>query len=90
MLILGRWIQKFKAVWRPSQSSDGQSVFVIGNMKRSVDIYSGKNGNHIISLHDDALTAIPSVNAFHPSLDMIISGNASGRMCVWKGSGSQQ
>lgn len=81
--MLGRWIQKFKAIWRPFLDSSGQSVFCIGNMKRALDLYSGNDGAQIISLQDAGLTAIPAVNAFHPTIDMIISGNGSGRMCVW-------
>ncbi|KAJ3306369.1 hypothetical protein HDV03_005336 [Kappamyces sp. JEL0829] len=81
----GRWVQKFKACWRPF-AHDGQSVFAVGNMTRRVDIYGGKAGRELASLSDpERLTAIPAVNVFHPnpSVGMIISGNASGRMSVW-------
>ncbi|KAJ3399658.1 hypothetical protein CcCBS67573_g04813 [Chytriomyces confervae] len=87
----GRWVQKFKAVWRGQESvysmtqgySAKDSAIVVGNMQRSVDLYSGESGSQIAQLVDASLTAIPAVNVFHPTLNMIVSGNASGRMNVW-------
>ncbi|KAJ3242015.1 WD repeat-containing protein 76 [Chytriomyces hyalinus] len=87
----GRWVQKFKAVWRGQESvysltesySAKDSAIVVGNMQRSVDLYSGESGNQVAQLVDASLTAIPAVNVFHPTLNMIVSGNASGRMNVW-------
>ncbi|KAI8843675.1 WD40-repeat-containing domain protein [Chytridium lagenaria] len=78
----GRWIQKFKAVWKETPD---ESLFVVGNMHRSVDIYSGTGSPLSILSSPDKLTAIPAVNVFHPSpaVRMIVSGNASGRMTVW-------
>ncbi|KAI9327054.1 WD40-repeat-containing domain protein [Obelidium mucronatum] len=91
----GRWVQKFKAVWKGQDSchytnfaaavsnNSISSAIVIGNMQRTVDVYNGTSGNLVSSLYDPSLTAIPAVNVFHPCLDMIVSGNASGRMNVW-------
>ncbi|KAJ3135390.1 hypothetical protein HK100_002752 [Physocladia obscura] len=89
----GRWVQKFKAVWRGQDGfyNDRQkaaaeivlpSAIVVGNMQRAVDLY-GPNGIRLASLTDVSLTAIPAVNVFHPYLNIIVSGNASGRMNVW-------
>ncbi|KAJ3313078.1 WD repeat-containing protein 76 [Boothiomyces sp. JEL0838] len=75
----GRWVQKFKATWKPSSV---ESCFVIGNMKRSVDIFDHL-GRRMASL-DDNLTAIPAVNEFHPQLNIIYSANASGKSSIWK------
>jgi WD40 repeat protein len=75
----GRWIQKFKAVWNPQSET-----IMVGNMKRAVDLFD-IHGRRILQLQDEELlTAIPAVNVFHPLTDMIISGNASGKMTVWK------
>ena len=82
----GRWVQKFKPVWRPFVGANGESVFAVGNMGRKVEIFSGKTGEALAVLEDpQRLTAIPAVNAFHPNpaCGVLISGNASGRMNVW-------
>ncbi|KAJ3273018.1 hypothetical protein HDV01_004924 [Terramyces sp. JEL0728] len=75
----GRWVQKFKATWRPSTA---ESCFVIGNMKRSVDVYDDQGRS--MAMLDDTLTAIPAVNEFHPHLNIIYSANASGKASIWK------
>jgi hypothetical protein len=36
-------------------------------MKRGLDVYSG-DGEKIVSLYDDAITAIPAVTATHPNI----------------------
>jgi WD40 repeat protein len=75
----GRWIQKFKAVWNPTSET-----IMVGNMKRAVDLFD-IHGRRILQLKDEELlTAIPAVNVFHPQLDMILCGNASGKMTIWK------
>ncbi|CAG8615700.1 6242_t:CDS:1 [Acaulospora morrowiae] len=79
----GRWITAFRATWHPN--SDVHPHFIIGNMRRSVDVFSSINGELIWNVRDEErLTAIPAVNAFHPRLNFIISGNASGRMVAWE------
>ena len=55
-------------------------------MKQPIDIYSGESGESITSLIDgERVTAIPSVNTFHPNtpLPTLLAGNASGRMLCW-------
>ncbi|KAI8895729.1 WD40-repeat-containing domain protein [Globomyces pollinis-pini] len=71
----GRWIQKFKAEW------DKQNI-LIGNMKRSVDIFN--NQGDLESKLEETVTAIPAVNVGHPTLPLILSGNGSGKMMLWK------
>ena len=53
-------------------------------MARSIDVYDGERGNQIAALQNSRLTAIPSVISWHPSLNLIVSGNASGRCNIWK------
>ncbi|KAJ1966339.1 hypothetical protein IWQ62_002446 [Dispira parvispora] len=78
----GRWLTMFRATWHPSP--DVPPCFVVGNMKRYVDIYCGTTGKLVTQLYDpERITAVPAVNAFHPSLPVIVSGNGSGRMVVW-------
>ncbi|KAI8905808.1 WD repeat-containing protein [Gorgonomyces haynaldii] len=64
-------------VWKPTEP-----VCCIGNMSRSVDLFD-ENGEALGILQEERLTAIPAVNVFHPTLNIIVSGNASGRACVW-------
>jgi WD40 repeat protein len=80
----GRWITNFKAVWDP-KSPD---YAVVGNMNRGIDIINagigGIDSAEIVrNITSDYLTAQPAVNAFHPNLDVIASGNASGKIAIW-------
>ena len=77
----GRWIQKFKALWDPKDTG----TILVGNMKRGIDLFDSTKGELLFTLQDENLmTAIPAVNVFHPKLNMIASGNASGKMSIWK------
>ncbi|CAG8507560.1 3147_t:CDS:10 [Paraglomus occultum] len=78
----GKWVTMFRSTWHPNPNV--YPHFVVGNMKRAVDIYSAIDGRALCILHSDELTAIPAVNVFHPTQNIIISGNASGRMVLWK------
>lgn len=85
---IGRWITNFRAIWSPNTS---QSSFLVGNMKRAIDIYSGTTGRPLALKHDEELvTAIPAVNAYHPTYGvdttdqiMWMSANASGKCLLW-------
>jgi len=35
------------------------------------------------NITSEYLTAQPAVNAFHPNLDVVASGNASGKIALW-------
>jgi WD repeat-containing protein 76 len=62
---------------------DGVQRFVIGNMNRFVDIYTG-NGDQLAQLGDPELvTAVPAVAQFHPTMDWVAAGTASGKLCLW-------
>jgi hypothetical protein len=55
-------------------------------MKQFIDIYSGESDNEIVQLYDEEhITAIPSVNRFHPNTmkPTLLAGNASGRMLCY-------
>ena len=60
-------------------------------MKRAIDVYSGTTGNALALIHDEErVTAIPAVNAFHPTFGadttgdiMWMSANASGKCLLW-------
>jgi len=76
----GRWITQFKVAWDPKC----ESIFAVGNMTRSLDIFDASNGTKRAQLVDEDLTAIPSINAFHAFHNVAISATASGRTYVWK------
>lgn len=80
------WLQVFDPA--------NDDTFVVGEMKRHLEVYSvaptGKSGtiSHrpLAALGSpDYLTAIPTLNAVHPcpDIDVIVSGTASGRLHVW-------
>ena len=80
----GRWITNFKAVWDPKSTN----YAVVGNMNRGIDIIDAEidkesKADIIRNITSDYLTAQPAVNAFHPNLDVIASGNASGKIALW-------
>lgn len=74
----GRWITNFKAVWDPKSS-----FAAVGNMNRGIDLIDGEAGEIVWNVTLEFLTAQPAVNAFHPNLDLVASGNASGKIAVW-------
>lgn len=79
----GRWITTFKAYWDPKSSHTGKSYVVIGDMNRGIDLIDGNSGvTH--NFTSEYLTAQPAVNGSHPSLNLIASGNASGKLALWK------
>ena len=80
----GRWITNFKAVWDPKSAN----YAVVGNMNRGIDVINaemeGEAKSEIVrNVTSDYLTAQPAVNAFHPNLDVVASGNASGKIALW-------
>ena len=77
----GRWITTFKAYWDP-KSTDDLGYVVLGDMNRGLDLIDGTSGvTH--NFTSDYLTAQPAVNASHSILDLIVSGNASGKLALW-------
>ncbi|KAJ1656619.1 hypothetical protein IWQ61_003846 [Dispira simplex] len=78
----GRWLTMFRATWHPNP--DMPPCFLVGNMMRYVDIYCGTTGKLVTQLYDpERITAVPTLNIFHPLLPLVVSGNGSGRMVVW-------
>jgi hypothetical protein len=73
----GKWTHKFRATYN-NNKEDG--AFVIGNMKRSINVFSNKG--EILAVLD--APSIPAVCAFHPSIDLIVAGNSSGRMLIYQ------
>lgn len=82
----GRWVTILKPHWqeKPTFVGGGAQRFVIGNMNRFVDVYAG-SGEQLAQLggSNQGITAVPAVTVFHPSLDWIAGGTASGKLCLW-------
>ena len=77
----GRWVTILRPQWQRAPK-DGHQRFVIGNMNRFVDVYSG-NGRQLAQLGGDGISAVPAVAQFHPTQDWIAAGTASGKLCLW-------
>ncbi|KAI5364033.1 Putative WD40/YVTN repeat-like-containing domain superfamily [Septoria linicola] len=78
----GRWVTILRAQWQ-LKPQDGIQRFVIGNMNRFVDIYTG-SGKQLAQLGGESITAVPSVAQFHPTMDWVGAGTASGKLCLWQ------
>ncbi|OLL25599.1 DNA damage-binding protein CMR1 [Neolecta irregularis DAH-3] len=78
----GRWVTIFRARWHQNPAS-GLQKFVVGNMKRSIDIYSD-TGDLLAQLSDpEKITAVPAVCQFHPTQEWLAGGTASGKICAF-------
>lgn len=88
----GRWITPFKAQWDPKSiplTNGGQ--FVCGSMDRVLDVFcfpkkiddDQKLAVKLFTSYSPLLTSQPAVNAVHPALDLVFSGNASGKIILW-------
>ncbi|KAK3302889.1 WD40-repeat-containing domain protein [Chaetomium strumarium] len=77
----GRWVTILKPQWQRSPR-DGLQKFVIGNMNRFVDVFAA-DGEQLAQLDGDGITAVPAVAHFHPTMDWVAGGNASGKLCLW-------
>ncbi|KAF9898209.1 hypothetical protein BX616_004338, partial [Lobosporangium transversale] len=76
----GRWVTMLRAVW-----AHQFNWFSIGNMNKSVDIYSRGTGDLMANLKDaHVLTTVPAVNAWHPNRVLLASGMANGKMVIWR------
>ncbi|KAI1314333.1 hypothetical protein EDD11_002274 [Mortierella claussenii] len=76
----GRWVTMLRAVW-----AHQFNWFSIGNMNKSVDIYSRGTGDLMANLRDSqVLTTVPAVNAWHPRRVLLASGMANGKMVIWR------
>lgn len=75
----GRWVLPFRAVW----GSNSDAV-IVGNMRRYVDVYDAHTGELTTQLSSEWMSAIPSRNSVHPTLPVIASGTASGRVHIFR------
>ncbi|KAL2132335.1 hypothetical protein VTI74DRAFT_3939 [Chaetomium olivicolor] len=77
----GRWVTILKPQWQRNPK-DGLQKFVIGNMNRFVDVFAA-DGEQLAQLDGEGITAVPAVAHFHPTMDWVAGGSASGKLCLW-------
>ncbi|NWH26505.1 WDR76 protein, partial [Grus americana] len=77
----GRWLTRFRAVWDPKQ----EDCFVVGSMARprQIEVFqdTGKLLHSFCNL--DCLGSVCSINVVHPSKNILVGGNSSGRLHVF-------
>ncbi|KAM6125427.1 WD repeat-containing protein 76 [Phoenicopterus ruber ruber] len=78
----GRWLTRFRAVWDPKQ----EECFVVGSMARprQIEVFQD-TGKLLHSFYNpDCLGSVCSINVLHPSKNILVGGNSSGRLHVFK------
>jgi len=79
----GRWLTPFKAHWRPGRDD----LLLTGSMgrPREIEAWSAQSDalRRIHQFRGEELGSVCSVAAFHPSLDIVVGGNSSGRLHVF-------
>ncbi|XP_071424443.1 WD repeat-containing protein 76 [Pithys albifrons albifrons] len=78
----GRWLSRFRAIWDPKQ----EHCFVVGSMAqpRQISIFQD-TGKLLHSFHSlDYLSSVCSINVVHPRQSILVGGNSSGRLHVFK------
>lgn len=77
----GRWVVPFRPAWSPA----GDAV-VVGDLKRGVALFDSSSGKQLALLQAEALTAIPSRMALHPSrqVKVLAAATSSGRVHIWR------
>merc|ERR1712109_211598 len=75
----GRWLTTFKAEWHPGRDD----ISFVGSMTqpRQIDAYSDK-GDHFV-FNGEHLASVCSIVKCHPTQDIIVGGNSSGRVHVF-------
>ncbi|XP_067827384.1 WD repeat-containing protein 76-like [Heptranchias perlo] len=77
----GRWLTKFRAVWDPKQ----EDCFVVGSMARprQIEVFHGA-GSKVHEFRDaEWLGSVCSINVIHPTRNVLVGGNSSGRLHVF-------
>ena len=78
----GRWLSILKSRWQ-KEPQDSVQKFAIGNMRRSINIYS-EDGAPIANLAaPDIMTAVPAVVTLHPSRNWVLGGTSSGKVFLF-------
>ncbi|XP_041275020.1 WD repeat-containing protein 76 isoform X2 [Onychostruthus taczanowskii] len=78
----GRWLSRFRAIWDPKQ----EHCFLVGSLAqpRQIEVFqdTGKLLHSFCNV--DCLNSVCSINVVHPSQNILVGGNSSGRLHVFK------
>ncbi|KFP12452.1 WD repeat-containing protein 76, partial [Egretta garzetta] len=77
----GRWLTRFRAIWDPKQ----EDCFVVGSMAqpRQIEVFQD-TGELLHSFYNlDYLGSVCSINVVHPTQNILVGGNSSGRLHVF-------
>ncbi|NWX91418.1 WDR76 protein, partial [Nothoprocta ornata] len=77
----GRWLTRFRAIWDPKQ----EDCFVVGSMARprQIEVFQD-TGKLLHSFYNvDYLGSVCSINVVHPTKNILVGGNSSGRLHVF-------
>ncbi|NXC14656.1 WDR76 protein, partial [Corythaeola cristata] len=77
----GRWLSRFRAIWDPKQ----EDCFVVGSMARprQIEVFQD-TGKLLHSFYNtDCLGSVCSINVVHPTKNILVGGNSSGRLHVF-------
>ncbi|NXY38279.1 WDR76 protein, partial [Pomatorhinus ruficollis] len=78
----GRWLTRFRAIWDPKQ----EHCFLVGSMAqpRQIQLFQD-TGNLLHSFCNvELLSSVCSINVVHPRQNILVGGNSSGRLHVFK------
>ncbi|XP_069480288.1 WD repeat-containing protein 76-like [Ambystoma mexicanum] len=75
------WLTRFRPVWDPRQ----EDCFVVGSMERprQIDIFHESGELVHAFTNEDCLGSVCSINVLHPTRNLLVGGNASGRLHVF-------
>jgi WD40 repeat protein len=81
----GQWLSNFRTIWDPHSAPGGDAHVVIGALgSRALEFYNADSGKRVLAAtNDELLTAVPVINAIHPTRPLVASGTASGRLHLW-------
>lgn len=76
----GRWLTTFKAEWHPSRDD----IFTVGSMNqpRQMDVFNDQ-GQQLAALKGEDLASVCSIVKLHPTQNIVVGGNSSGRVHVF-------
>ncbi|XP_009866199.1 PREDICTED: WD repeat-containing protein 76 [Apaloderma vittatum] len=83
----GRWLTRFRAIWDPKR----EDCFVVGSMARPRQIQVFRDTGTLLHSfwNADCLGSVCSINVLHPSKNILVGGNSSGRLHVFKEGNTQ-
>lgn len=84
----GRWLSKFWPTWDPKHPD----AFVIGSLEqpRRIEVFSASSGFQIASVRSEWMNSVQSINQFHPTRNILVGANSSGRVHSYRGPGEER